>query len=455
MYLINTDTLQLKEFIGKNTPKYAILSHTWEDEEISFQEILHPTDEVKLKRGYQKVLHTALLAKEEGLQWCWVDTCCIDKKSSAELSEAINSMFRWYRRAKVCYVYLADVHPLSEPDKLHVANVLDSYMAQRTIKAQSSTAWLEGSILHASFIDWLRDLQCSRWFTRGWTLQELLAPVNVAFYSRNWTFIGYKHEAWLQRCISTITGIRRDILANELDVNYASIAEKMSWAAHRETSRTEDIAYCLLGLLRVNLPLLYGEGRQAFERLQMEVIRAGGDHSVLLWASTDATDNELFAARWAPGRISLQQGLLAQHPKDFAKLASYFGAGRAQYRSPTSDLQIINRDICLRAPLIPVKAEHFESPDESFIELKYMNDAVNGNPNTRHFILPLTDWSEPDSLKASILVHQLDDERYYRVSRTQLVTVAMHPITLIMIKRLPLQQVRVFQFRPDSDEDSD
>lgn len=109
MRLLNTQTLKLKEFPDDQIPNYAILSHTWENEEVSCQEMITPTPEVKKKAGYDKIKRAAANAKGEKYEWIWIDTCCIDKSSSAELSEAINSMYRWYRNAQVCAVYLSDV----------------------------------------------------------------------------------------------------------------------------------------------------------------------------------------------------------------------------------------------------------------------------------------------------------------------------------------------------------
>jgi hypothetical protein len=142
MRLLNVKTLSLEEFIGSNTPPYAILSHTWQaGKEVTLQEL--GSDEAKSKSGYGKIRRTCEQAGRDGLAYAWVDTCCINKESSAELSEAINSMFQWYKHAKVCYVYLEDVD----------AN---------------------GS-----------NLQDARWFTRGSTLQELLAPDSIFFYSKD------------------------------------------------------------------------------------------------------------------------------------------------------------------------------------------------------------------------------------------------------------------------------
>ena len=168
-------------------------------------------------------------------------SCCIDKTSSAELSEAINSMFRWYSRSKVCYAYLIDVP-------------------------------------YDGFDD---SLPKSCWFTRGWTLQELLAPSSVVFYSAEWTRIG-DGEALIS-VLRNVTRIDEGILLRTKSLGRVSVAEKMSWAATRETTRAEDMAYCLLGIFDINMPLLYGEGKRAFQRLQEEILRNSQDQSLFAW----------------------------------------------------------------------------------------------------------------------------------------------------------------------------
>ncbi|CAF9903978.1 MAG: hypothetical protein HETSPECPRED_003285 [Heterodermia speciosa] len=243
MRLLSTSTGELHEFFDEKTPPYAILSHTWGDGEVSFRDLeRHDPDPTKMA-GYSKIKSCCKLAASEGWKFVWIDTCCIDKSSSAELSEAINSMFRWYHRAAVCYAYLSDVDVEGEP--------------------HSSSSSICGS----------------RWFTRGWTLQELLAPADVIFYDKNWTEIGTKRG--LREEISSETGIQVFHLFYPMD---ACIAVKMSWASRRTTARREDIAYCLLGLFDLNMPLLYGEGEKAFFRLQYELLQSGGeDESILAW----------------------------------------------------------------------------------------------------------------------------------------------------------------------------
>lgn len=183
----------------------------------------------------------------------WIDSCCIDKSSSAELSEAINSMFKWYQRAHVCYIYLSDVRSNQNPHS------------------------------------WPSDFRNSQWFTRGWTLQELLAPEFVEFFDQNWNEIGSKSS--LQDLVSTITGISVEHLGN---FRPASVAQKMAWASRRKTKRVEDEAYSLLGLFGVNMPPLYGEGQNAFFRLQLEILKQINDESLFAWKSSSSHEADQF-----------------------------------------------------------------------------------------------------------------------------------------------------------------
>lgn len=244
MRLINVKTLELHEFIGSYIPPYTILSHTWGHDEVTFQDML--TEKATTKEGYEKIKRCCEIAASDGFKWAWVDTCCIDKTSSAELSEAINSMYRWYRNSRVCYVILSDV---SSEEECQTAG--------------------------SSF-------RRSRWFTRGWTLQELIAPSSVIFYGSDWIEIGTKSS--MCDLIVEITHIHEKILLEAQDLGRFSVAQKMSWASGRETTRVEDIAYCLMGLFNINMPLLYGEGKRAFFRLQEQILNTSDDDSILAWA---------------------------------------------------------------------------------------------------------------------------------------------------------------------------
>ncbi|RDW75351.1 hypothetical protein BP6252_06493 [Coleophoma cylindrospora] len=221
-----------------NTLPYAILSHTWTDQEVTYQDLISGAG--KNKSGYEKIKFCGEQASRDGLQYFWVDTCCIDKSDSAELSMAINSMFRWYRNAQKCYVYLEDV-------SIHGDNT--------DVQAHQST--------------WEVAFRSSRWFTRGWTLQELISPAVVEFYSKEGTRLGDKRS--LEKPIYEITRIPVQALRGDPFSDF-SIAERRGWAAQRQTTEEEDIVYCLLGLCEVSMPALYGEGKDiALKRLEMTV----------------------------------------------------------------------------------------------------------------------------------------------------------------------------------------
>ncbi|ETI26324.1 hypothetical protein G647_03101 [Cladophialophora carrionii CBS 160.54] len=257
MRLLHTKDLQVHEFAPGNAPeKYAILSHTWEEEgEVTLQDI--EKGHAPAMKGYMKLKNSCRKAVNDGYHWIWIDACCIDKTSSAELSEAINSMFKYYSHSSVCYAYLAD------------------------IENQES-------------------LEKSKWFTRGWTLQELLAPRVVIFFDSLWTELGTKQSFSQQ--ISFTTGIPEEVVLSR-SVQTCNVAQRMSWASQRQTTRDEDIAYCLLGLFDVHMTPIYGEGAEnAFLRLQEEILRQSSDHTLFIWT---------------PKHDPYNQGLLASSPKAF------------------------------------------------------------------------------------------------------------------------------------------
>ena len=230
--------LSLTKNLIKDIPDYAILSHTWgaDDEEVTFDDLRDGS--AKSKVGYNKIQFCGEQAQKDGLQYFWVDTCCIDKSSSAELQEAITSMFGWYRDAAKCYVYLEDVP----------AHKYDSNDQSQQIGDSA--------------------FQKSRWFTRGWTLQELIAPKSVEFFSPGGGRLGDKKI--LEQQIHEITSIPISVLSGA-PLSEFSVDERLRWAAKRKTTRQEDKAYCLLGILNVFMPLIYGEGDYAFTRLKEEV----------------------------------------------------------------------------------------------------------------------------------------------------------------------------------------
>ncbi|KAK4183889.1 hypothetical protein QBC35DRAFT_507093 [Podospora australis] len=303
MRLLETSTLRLVSKREGEIPPYAILSHTWggDDDEVTYQDILELSasrfrlndgskfaHRVTKKKGFAKIRDSAKLALSSGYNFIWIDTCCIDKTSSAELSEAINSMFRWYREATICYAYLVDVPAESEG----------------------------------------QNISSSRWFTRGWTLQELLAPSDVWFYDQGWGIIGSKlgpnskgladkhPEIWRRNFVdpaflNRVTGVDTAILTRPAALEDVSVASKMKWAANRQTTRTEDVAYCLMGIFNVNMPLLYGEGTRSFMRLQEEILESTNDQTLFAWTVPPSKESPCLS------------GLLASHPsyfKDFGDI---------------------------------------------------------------------------------------------------------------------------------------
>ena len=229
-----------KDLVGDDPiPPYAILSHTWgpDTEEVTFEDMRTGTGEKK--PGYEKIRFCGEQARTDALQYFWIDTCCIDKSNSTELQEAINSMFRWYRDAAKCYVYLSDVL-VGKP-----------------------TQFLE-SFCESAFNQ-------SRWFTRGWTLQELIAPKHVDFFSQDGTHLGNKST--LETSIFSATGISLDVLRGRPLADF-TIEERLTWAEGRTTKREEDRVYSLFGIFDVTMPLVYGEGKaKALRRFYDEISR--------------------------------------------------------------------------------------------------------------------------------------------------------------------------------------
>jgi hypothetical protein len=222
--------------------RYAILSHTWgqgEDDEVTYKDIIDGTG--NNKPGFKKLEFCGKQAKHDDLHYFWVDTCCIDKSNQNELATAINSMFRWYKNAERCYVYLSDVSVHARDGSQHV--------------------------------NWESSFHNSRWFTRGWTLQELLAPSIVEFYSRDNIRLGDKKS--LERKILEVTRISIEALRGT-PLSEFSIEERLSWGEKRKTTEEEDQAYCLLGIFGVYMSLVYAEGRKnAMRRLLSEVEQCG------------------------------------------------------------------------------------------------------------------------------------------------------------------------------------
>jgi Heterokaryon incompatibility protein (HET) len=245
--VVGPDEYSLVQAPTHNTLPYAILSHTWtEGQEVTYQDLI--TGAGKGKSGYDKIKFCAEQAATDGLQYFWVDTCCINKSDSTELTTAINSMFRWYRNAKKCYVYLKDV-----------------------------SASGDNAAIETNQNRWKAAFRGSRWFTRGWTLQELIAPAIVEFFSKEGNLLGDK--ASLESTIHEITRIPTRALPGNPFSDF-SVSERQSWVSQRQTTEEEDLAYCLLGLCEVSMPPMYGEGKTAaLKRLEMTIEEFSKDRS--------------------------------------------------------------------------------------------------------------------------------------------------------------------------------
>ena len=298
MRLIDAETLELTTTIGDDPPPYAIVSHTWSDDEITLADYDNPSS--RSSRAFEKVRSACSVARGLGLYYIWIDTCCIDKESSAELSEAINSMYQWYAQARHCIVYLADV----------TRNVIGA----RAFEAE---------------------FRKTRWFTRSWTLQELIAPQRLTFLSADWNVLGTRDE--LAALIASITRIPEACILQRHLARGSSVAQIFSWASGRRATRGEDRAYSLLGLLDVNIPLLYGEGAaKTFRRLQLEIIRESSDESIFAWRSGDALG--------LPDEVALSS-MLAVSPESFSSSGDVVPASvypftdRAPYRYTNKGLE--------------------------------------------------------------------------------------------------------------------
>ncbi|KAK3191704.1 hypothetical protein K4F52_002128 [Lecanicillium sp. MT-2017a] len=323
MWLVNTTSLQLEWFVDPETDglRYAILSHTWGTDEVSFQDVADLAIASR-KAGFAKIVMSCRLALSEGYNYVWIDTCCIDKQSSAELSEAINSMYHWYEAAGVCYAFLSDLHEepfVGLPDGFEFLNKRD-------------LAWHKDALYSTPFA------RC-RWFTRGWTLQELIAPSHVVFYDGSWNRIGDKTV--LRHVISLITGVGAKILVDNTKLLTKSVWRRMSWAAHRQTSRVEDTAYCLLGIFDINMPLIYGEGYKAFQRLQEEITRKEGDPSILLWSSEGLPLPQFRPARYRHvTEPPAYRGAFAWAPSEFLSREAFADAASKDVRYDSSHVAL-------------------------------------------------------------------------------------------------------------------
>jgi tetratricopeptide (TPR) repeat protein len=269
------------DFYGKPAPPYAILSHRWEESEILFEDIASGTYKKK-KDGYRKLAFCAKQAAKDQLQYFWIDTCCIKRWDKLERSRAINSMFRWYSNAAKCYVFLSGVS---------VPTAIDTLQRR----------------------DWEISFRTSDWFKRGWTLQELIAPTSVEFFTYEGQWLGNKSS--LEQLVHEITNIPLAVLRN-LPLDQFTQRERMHWADDRRTTEEEDIVYCLLGIVGVTMQVNYGEGRdKAWRRLKSEVEATSSTPSIIPFSRNEhfvgresqlaALETKLFSNDYTATRLAI------------------------------------------------------------------------------------------------------------------------------------------------------
>ncbi|KAK7978660.1 hypothetical protein PG988_006150 [Apiospora saccharicola] len=263
-------------------------------EEITYRDVLSIDSTVQAKAGFPKFVGACALAKKRGYGLIWIDTCCIDITNSQELGEAINSMYRWYAESAVCFAYLQDITSTDH-------DMISSADGTSSSEEMTSSAHMEQS----------------KWFQRGWTLQELIAPRNVCFYEANWVLLGDKSS--LSEALTRKTGITEEVLRNEKSPRACSVAQRMSWAAARTTSRVKDQAYSLMGLFNVNMPMIYGEKEKAFIRLQQQIIASSTDESIFAW-DLGALDD----------LVDAYSGLIAKSPACFAGCGNAISLGQSK-----------------------------------------------------------------------------------------------------------------------------
>lgn len=341
MRLLDTKTLSLVEFHDNEIPVYAILSHRWQNEEVSFKDMCD--GDQQSREGYFKIKSCCKLARKRGMSYVWVDTCCIDKSSSAELTESINSMYRWYANSHECYAYLSDV------------------LTPRLVTAEHDEMFAS-----------------SAWFSRGWTLQELIAPREVIFYNSHWIHLGTKFD--LLSKISTITSIDYDVLTGSTPPSNCSVAQRMSWASRRVTTRAEDLAYCLLGIFEVNMPLLYGEGDRAFFRLQRKIIKQLDDRTIFAW--TDSQEQKPVFARSPASFHGLRHLVCIYSPKDLREGHTLANSGLS--------IQVTLIPFSMNRFLVPLSCGYEERDEgvvsDSFRRSKRVCIVLQQTRTTNHFV---------------------------------------------------------------------
>ncbi len=263
IWLLNTARAELSYFESL-APPYAAFSHVWNNTGMmSFQEVeklqIECTETGATPRDLvSSTLQCAcMLAESDGYEWIWMDCCCIDRSSSAELSETINRMYDIYAGAAVCYAYMRDVSTMG--GEAYSSGDMESPLSSQSSFAQST------------------------WHRCVWSLQALLAPRLVVFVSNTWNVLGTKID--YATALETITGIPASVLRSEQPVSEICVGRRLSWAAKRRATRVEDEAYCLLGIMGVTMPIIYGEGRRAFKRLQEAIMMRSPDTTLFAWGN--------------------------------------------------------------------------------------------------------------------------------------------------------------------------
>lgn len=314
----------------KDALEYAIMSHRWGEDEPDYQEMKMSMklDDPAPRAGLRKLHSFCEMAKRHHCDWAWSDTCCIDKTSSVELDEAIRSMYRWYRDATVCIVHLADTVTLA-------------------------------------------DVARDDWFTRGWTLQELLAPRRIKFFNRDWqpltAFSNDKDEdSPLLPILSNTTTISMDHLTS-FAPGTNLLHEKMRWAAGRQTTRIEDVAYSLIGIFAVSLTIAYGEGAEAFYRLQSAIFQTADAPSLMFWCGEPSRANSMLAR--SPRAFVAIRGMQICDNSD--PLPGFFHdkvITREMRYAMAQPCQLMNRGVQLEASLYDVRVSSTAS-DSAFVDI--------------------------------------------------------------------------------------
>lgn len=305
-----------EEFVPQLFEFFEEESESQSDKEITLVDA-QPNGGCSGGKNWEKVEMCCQVARSRGFKWVWIDTCCIDQKSSAELSESINSMFGWYTMSRLCIAFLQDVPANDDPK-------------------------VDGS-----------SFRKSEWFWRGWTLQELIAPSELIFFNKDWKEIGTKKE--LADVVEDITNVDYGVLRGSVTLTSICVAKKMSWAANRETTKVEDRAYSLLGLFGINMTTIYGEGEKAFTRLQHEIIRQSTDHSIFAWEHIICSHDTRSLSRNTD-----YCGWLAPSPDYFANSSNVIAIPHSHFASQwgienhVAELQMTNTGIRIQLPLSPL-----------------------------------------------------------------------------------------------------